>query len=111
MTDTAKPSAQNLTGKQKVFLRGLGHQLKPVVMAGKEGVTDALVASLDQAITSSELVKLKVQESCPLGAREVADDLAARTGAHVAQIIGRTVLLFRENRNLKPDKRIRIPRG
>lgn len=84
-----------LTGKQKRFLRGLGHGLKPVVTVGKNEVNAALVQETDEALSSHELVKIKILESCLLDRHEVAEELAATCGAQVAQVLGRTVLLYR----------------
>ncbi|ORJ63625.1 ribosome assembly RNA-binding protein YhbY [Geothermobacter hydrogeniphilus] len=86
---------QTLTGKQRRFLRGLGHHLQPVVMIGKDELTAALEASVDEALTAHELIKLKLQEGCLLDRKEVAERLAARTSSAVAQILGRTILLYR----------------
>ncbi|PNU19069.1 ribosome assembly RNA-binding protein YhbY [Geothermobacter hydrogeniphilus] len=86
---------QTLTGKQRRFLRGLGHHLQPVVMIGKDELTAALEASVDEALTAHELIKLKLQEGCLLDRKEVAERLASRTSSAVAQILGRTILLYR----------------
>ena len=84
-----------LTGKQKRFLRGLGHSLRPVVTAGKQGLTDRLLHELEQCLTAHELVKVKVLESCPLSREELGPRLAEATGSALAQTLGRTLLLYR----------------
>lgn len=84
-----------LTGKQVRFLRGLGHHLQPVVMIGKEELSATLMASVEEALASHELIKVKLQEGCMLDRREVAEQLAKATGAQVAQILGKTILLYR----------------
>ena len=89
----------SLTGKQVRFLRGLGHHLQPVVMIGREEISEPLVASAEEALTVHELIKVKVQEGCLLDRREAAAILADRTGAEVVQILGRTILLYRPAEN------------
>lgn len=84
-----------LTGKQKRFLRGLGHSLKPVVQIGKRELEDSVVAEADAALACHELIKVKLLESCLLGRDEAADHLAASCGAEIAQTLGRTFLLYR----------------
>ncbi|MCM2263577.1 MAG: ribosome assembly RNA-binding protein YhbY [Desulfuromonadales bacterium] len=84
-----------LTGKQARFLRGLGHALRPAVMIGRQELTDAVRISLDESLTAHELVKVKLQEGCLLDRREAAEKLAAATGAAVAQVLGKTILLYR----------------
>lgn len=84
-----------LTGKQVRYLRSLGHHLQPVVMVGKEEVSDQVIASVDEALLTHELIKIKLQEGCITPRAEVADALARGTGADIAQVLGRTILLYR----------------
>lgn len=84
-----------LTGKQKRYLRGLGHHLKAVIMIGKEEVSPRVVAATDEALEQHELIKVKVQEGCISDRREVATELAQQTSSAIAQIMGRTILLYR----------------
>ncbi len=84
-----------LTGKQVRFLRGLGHHLNPVIMIGKEEVNSAVIAATDEALNSHELIKVRLQEGCLGDRKEVAQHLAEVTGSQIAQILGRTFLLYR----------------
>ena len=86
----------DLTSKQRAYLRRLAHPLKPVVLVGGEGVTDALLASVREAFNSRELIKVKVREAAPESARESADRIAgALDGVQPVQVIGRTAVLYR----------------
>lgn len=96
-----------LTGKQKRYLRGLGHELKPVIMVGKNEMNDSLVAESDAALTAHELIKVKILESCTMDRHEVADSLAKACGADVAQVLGRTMLLYRRS----DDAKIELPQA
>lgn len=97
-----------LTGKQRRFLRSLGHSLHPIVLVGKDGIDDGLVAALDRALADHELVKIKIGDSATLERADAADELAQRTRSEVAQILGNTVLLYRAH----PDEpTIELPRG
>ena len=49
-----------LTGKQRRALRALGHHLEPVVLVGQNGITDGVVAAVDQALHDHELIKVKL---------------------------------------------------
>lgn len=86
-----------LTGKQRRALRALGHHLDPVIQIGKEGVSAALVEAALRALFDHELVKVKVLEASPLDRHEVAEALAEACGAEVAQVLGRTLLLYKRN--------------
>lgn len=84
-----------LTGKQRRHLRGLGHDLKPIVQVGRAGIDDGVVAAIDQALTDHELVKIKLGEAADLDRHDAADAIAQRTGSEVAQVLGNTLLLYR----------------
>jgi RNA-binding protein len=84
-----------LDGRTRRKLRALGHHLDPVVIIGHQGVTEGIVAAVDQALHDHELVKVKVNEG-PAERHEAADALASQTGSEVAQVLGRVILLFRQ---------------
>ena len=100
-----------LTGKQKRFLRGLGHSLKPVILVGKAEITEALALETDAALTSHELIKVKILESCLLDRDEVATALAEACQAEVAQVLGRTLLLYRKAKEPKIELPAAKPTG
>ena len=85
-----------LKGKQKRYLRGLGHALDPVVTIGKHELSDRLIAETDAALAHHELIKVRLLDSTLLGRHEAAEALAAACGAEVAQVLGRTFLLYRK---------------
>jgi RNA-binding protein len=96
-----------LTGKQKRFLRGIGHDLKPVVRIGKNEINEALTAEVDAALATHELIKVRILESCDMDRHEAADRLAKACGAETAQILGRTLLLYRKG----DQPKIELPAG
>ena len=83
------------TGKQKRYLRALGQKLTPVVHIGHAGVTDALVAHANAELDLHELIKVRVGDNAPEDRHDIAAALADRTRALLAQVIGRTALLYR----------------
>ncbi|MFL5355837.1 ribosome assembly RNA-binding protein YhbY [Archangium sp.] len=84
-----------LTGKQRRQLRALGHHLEPVVIVGQSGVTEGVIAAVQQALHDHELIKVKINEG-PETRQEAAQKLAEGTGAELAQLLGRTALLFKK---------------
>jgi len=84
-----------LTGKQARYLRGLGHPLRATVMIGRQELSDTVIAALEEALTAHELIKVKLQEGCPIDRHAAAGQLATATGAAIAQILGKTILLYR----------------
>jgi RNA-binding protein len=95
-----------LTGKQKRFLRGLGHSLKAVITVGKGDVSGSLVKETDEALASHELIKVKILESCLLDRHQVGEELSAGCGAELAQVLGRTLLLYRAAK----EPRLELPK-
>ncbi len=87
---------KSLTGKQVRHRRTLGHHFKPVVLIGKEGVSPSLLTAIDECLSNHELLKIKLLETCPEDRREVALEIAQKTGSHVAQVLSRTILLYRK---------------
>jgi RNA-binding protein len=97
----------SLTGKAARYLRGLGHELSPVVSIGKEGLTDAVVSAASAALLTHELVKVKVQGEAPIDRKLAATELAEKTQSALAQVLGRTFLLYKKH----PKKpKIQLPK-
>jgi RNA-binding protein len=95
-----------LTGKQRRHLRALGHHLEPVVLVGKEGISQALVESAKVALETHELVKVRISENAG-GRHELADELAKACGAELAGVLGRTALVYKRR---KKDPKIKLPK-
>ncbi len=86
----------SLTSKQRAHLRSLAHHLKPVIQVGTEGVTPALLTTVQEAFNTRELLKVKVLEGAPEDVREAADRIQEGVeDAEVVQTIGRTAVLYR----------------
>ncbi len=83
--------------KLRKALRAAGHHLSPVVQVGKEGVSEAVLRQLDVQLAAPELVKVKIGSETPEDRFEAAERLGEASGAQVAQILGRTVLVYRRH--------------
>jgi len=88
-----------LTGKQLRHLRSLAHSLKPVVLLGKNGWTDAVRGQIDEALLSHELIKIKLGGGGDeaLDAETLKGHLQTELGASIAQEIGHVVLAYRRH--------------
>ncbi|MFW8600492.1 YhbY family RNA-binding protein [Desulfobacterota bacterium M19] len=89
-------------------LRALGHQLSPLAMLGREGVTGSVLAAINEVLVKRELIKIKIQNNCPLDRQEAAATVSSASGAAVVQVIGRMILLYRPNPDLPAGQRIRF---
>lgn len=97
----------DLTSKQRAHLRSLANRLKPVLQVGAGGVSEAFLTSLEEVFTNRELIKVKVLEGAPETARDTGNEISEkRPDVHVAQTIGRTLVLYREHPE-KPE--IKLP--
>ena len=72
-----------LTTKQKQFLKGLAHSLKPVVQLGANGLTEGVMAEIDNALSHHELIKVKVP----------SDDREEKASCSAAKVGRKTVAL------------------
>lgn len=79
-------------------LKARGQSTRPSVWVGKLGLTDALMAQVNETLDAHELVKLVVQESCPFDAKEVADYIARHCQAYMIQIIGHRCVMYRKRK-------------
>lgn len=89
---------EKLTGGQRRHLRALAHHLKPAVMIGKGGLTDAVLIGLDRALADHELVKLKFLDFKDQK-EELTDRIEAASGCEQVGQVGHVVIFYR----VQPD--------
>lgn len=92
----------NFSNAELKSLKGIGHQLSPVVLVGGNGLSDTVIEEINRALTDHELIKVKI----PAGSKDERDAMAQAiceaTGAELINNIGRVVLLLRENPEANP---------
>ncbi|MBE5757496.1 MAG: ribosome assembly RNA-binding protein YhbY [Clostridiales bacterium] len=84
-----------LTAQQRAKLRSIGSNLKDLVFVGKEGVTENVIAQVDDNLYAHELIKVKVQKTAPDDIREIANMIAEKCLCEVVSVIGSKILLFK----------------
>ncbi|MBO5291408.1 MAG: YhbY family RNA-binding protein [Clostridia bacterium] len=101
-----------MTSKERAKLRAEANGLDPIFQIGKEGVTDAVIAQIEDTFNTRELFKIKVHlESAPESPKEIAQKLSEATGCDVIQVIGGTIVVFRINlilRQKEAEKKKRL---
>ncbi|GBF73722.1 RNA-binding protein [Paenibacillus sp. 598K] len=97
-----------LTGKQKRHLRSLAHHLTPIFQVGKGGTNEHLIRHIEEAIETRELMKISVLNNCDEDPRAIGAELAAGAGAELVQVIGKTIVLYKES---KDHKTIELPKA
>jgi len=96
----------NLSTKQKQFLKGLAHKLNPVILMGSNGFTEGVLAEIEIALDSHELIKIKISGSTRETKALIVDAILRETGAEKVQVIGNVLVIYRPTE----DKKIEIPR-
>lgn len=95
-----------LTGKQKRFLRSKAHHLNPIFQVGKGGVNENMIKQINDALEARELMKITVLQNCEDDKDTIAEELVNGTKAELVQIIGNTIILYKES---KENKQINLP--
>ncbi len=96
-----------LSNKQKQFLKGEAHSLKPVVLLGSNGLTEGVVMEIQSALEIHELIKVKVLTDDRETKALIFEAIVRETGATKLQTIVHTIVLYRQS----PEKKIQLPRN
>jgi RNA-binding protein len=95
-----------LRGKQKRFLRAKAHHLDPIFQVGKSGVNENMIKQISEALEVRELIKISILQNCDDDRNEVAAALSRGAKAELVQVIGNTIVLYKES---KENKVIQLP--
>lgn len=95
-----------LTSKQRRYLRSLAHRLNPVVLMGKQGLTEKLIQDLDRNLSHHELIKMKISGEDRNDLKAVVESLTKATKAVEVQVIGHVAVLYRPAK----EPEIKLPR-
>ena len=97
--------ARDLTPEQRKFLKAQAHALKPVVMIGAQGLTEAVIQEAGRALAAHELIKIRVLGDDREARETYLAELCATLGASPVHHIGKLLLLY-----LAAEKpRLRLP--
>lgn len=78
------------------FLRGLSHDLRPVVMIADKGLTENVMMEIEVCLELHELIKIKIRMDKETRTQFI-DEILEKTGAQKIQSIGQTLTIFLEN--------------
>ncbi len=96
-----------LTGKQKRLLRSKAHHLNPIFQVGKGGVNENMIQQISDVLEARELIKVSILQNCDEDRDTVAEQLSKGARAELVQVIGNTIVLYKESRE---NKQIELPR-
>jgi RNA-binding protein len=95
---------KKLTSTQAKYLRGLAHELKPVVFVGQKGLSPTLIKTADEAFLRHELIKIKfIDYKEKAQKKEIAIAIENETGCCMAGLIGHVAIFYRPHE--EPEKR------
>jgi RNA-binding protein len=80
--------------------------LNPIFQVGKGGVNENMIKQIAEALEARELFKVSILQNCEDDKDTVANELVNGTGAELVQIIGNTIVLYKES---KENKQLRLP--
>ena len=88
---------KTLDSAQKKRLRAAAHTLKPVVMIGNQGYTDAVGLAIDEALTTHELIKVRLRGIAQEDRKDVTRRICSEFDAQEIDLIGAIAVIFRKN--------------
>jgi len=96
-----------LTGKQRRWLRGQAHHLKPVVIVGQAGLSGPVLEAIDEALDNHELIKLRFGDP-QMDRKQLAAEIEAKLECEVAGMVGHVAIVYRPSR-LEEKREISLP--
>ena len=97
-----------MTSKQRAYLKSISSTYDSIFQVGKGSITPEVCEAVSEALTARELIKISVLKNCADDPKDVADVVAERTRSQVVHVIGRKIVLFRQNPK-KEDRKIILP--
>ncbi|TGB04236.1 ribosome assembly RNA-binding protein YhbY [Halobacillus salinus] len=95
-----------LTSKQKKHLRSISHDVQPIFQVGKAGVNENMTKQIGEALEKREIIKVSILQNNFDDKNEVARQITEATDAHIVQVIGNTIILYKES---VENKQIELP--
>ncbi len=95
-----------MTSKQRAYLKSLASTMDPIFQIGKASLTPEVTEAISEAFNTRELIKVAVLKNCFDDPKEIAGMIAERTKSQVVHVIGKKIVLYKENKN---DKKIILP--
>lgn len=99
-----------LNSKQIAYLRGLAHNLNPVVMIGNNGLTDAVLKEIEVSLNAHELIKVQVAGDDRELRKSLLTEIAEKTNAVAVHHIGKQLVFYRDSETVKASAKIVIPK-
>lgn len=90
-----------MNSKQISYLRGLAHNLNPVVMIGNNGLSESVLKEIDLNLNAHELIKIKVMGDDRALRAQMLTDICTQTNAVAVHHIGKQLVIYRKSEKSK----------
>ena len=95
-----------ITSKQRAYLRSLANTITPIFQLGKNGIEEAFLKQIEDALEAREIIKITVLENSGYTAKEAINEICESIGCEGVQAIGNKVVIYKAS---KKNPRIELP--
>jgi RNA-binding protein len=108
-----------IVGELKRNLKSKAHALKPLILLGHQGLTEAVLKEINIALAYHELIKIKLPQIERAARQKIIDEILKETQADLVQSMGRIVTIYKEQdddlptasaKKATPDRRAALAR-
>ena len=88
-----------LSNEKKKRLRSVAHDEKPLIIVGKQGITDTLLESFEISLHAHNLVKISILKTSPTTIQELKELLVEQFSCEVVSAVGRVLVVYRYHKD------------
>jgi len=85
--------------QSKRILKSQAHSLKPIVMIGSSGLSEAVHSEIERALNDHELIKVRISHEESAVRKAMSDEISKTNRAELIGAIGHIIILYRKNHN------------
>ncbi|GGY14919.1 ribosome assembly RNA-binding protein YhbY [Massilia dura] len=101
----------NLTPDERRALRAEAHPLKPIVLVGEAGLTEAVMKEIELGLDSHGLIKVRVFGDDREARIEMYETICAQLDAAPVQHIGKLLVLYRPKKEAEKTRTGKTGKG
>ena len=95
-----------ISSKQRAYLRSLANTITPIFQLGKNGIEEAFLRQIEEALEAREIIKITVLENSGYTAKEAINEICESIGCEGVQAIGNKIVIYKAS---KKNPRIELP--
>lgn len=86
-----------INAKERAKLKSLSHDFKPVINIGKNSITDEVIRAIDEALSSRELIKIKILNNNLDDQDEILENILTSLNADFINHLGSIITIYRKS--------------